>query len=100
MSDGDLAVFQAMDRDEDNGSELRYSDYFTVGTPPPVISPMRGEPVLSLRFTGSEYFQETNLGDVYFVVGKSEHAEILSNCTSPAYPDREQRDRDRRGAPR
>ena len=93
MSDGDLAAFQAMDRNEDNGFELRYSDYFAVGTPPPVIPPIRGEPVLSLRFTGSEYFQETNLGDVHFVMGKSEEAEILSNCTSPAYPDREQRDR-------
>ncbi|MFV2045508.1 MAG: hypothetical protein ACC700_20030, partial [Anaerolineales bacterium] len=81
-------------RDEDNGFELRFSDYFAVGTPPPDIPPMRGEPMLSLRFTGSEYFQETNLGDVYFVVGKSEEAEILSNCTSPAYADREQRDRD------
>jgi hypothetical protein len=80
-------------RDEDNGFELRYSDYFAVGTPP-VIPPMRGEPVLSLRFTGSEYFQETSLGNVYFVVGKREEAEMVSNCTSPAYAHREQRDRD------
>ncbi len=31
------------------------------------IARMREEPVLSLRFTGSEYFKETNLSDVYFV---------------------------------
>ncbi len=77
-------------RDGLNGFALRYSDYFATGEPPPEIPPMKGEPVFSLRFTGSEYFQKTNLGDVYFILAVSEDAEILSNCTAPAVPQAEQ----------
>lgn len=70
-------------RDEEQGFELKYSDYFVASSPPPEIDLMKGNLVLCLTFVGSEYFESTNLAEVYFIVGSSKDTQIVSICLTP-----------------
>jgi hypothetical protein len=70
-------------RDEANGFTLRYSDYFAAVGELPVYPFGPGE---ALVFTGSEYFQNTNLRYVYFHVSKQTEAEAIANCTDLDHP--------------
>jgi len=72
-------------RDEEQGFELKYSDYFVPSSPPRFGHLMKGNVVLSLTFVGSEYFENTNLAEVYFIVGSSKDTEIVSSCLTPKY---------------
>ena len=69
-------------RDEEHGLELKYSDYFVESTPPPAVPLIKGNLVLSLTFVGSEYFENTNLRDVYFMVGTSADTDIVADCVA------------------
>jgi hypothetical protein len=79
---GQTTQWQAY-RDAARGFELEYSDYFIQSAPPPAMPLMKGEIALSLSFVGSEYFESTNLDEVYLVVGSTEDADIVSSCMDP-----------------
>ncbi len=59
---------------------MKYSDYFVASAPPPAVPLMKGNLVLSLAFVGSEYFENTNLRNVYFMVGSSADTDIVADC--------------------
>lgn len=69
-------------RDEEHGVELEYSDYFVESTPPHAVPLMKGTLVLCLAFVGSEYFENTNLRNVYFLVGSSADTDIVADCVA------------------
>jgi hypothetical protein len=75
--------------DPARGYKLSYSDYFALGRTPDPLQEFKTEAALTLIFTGTEYFQGTNLADVHFVVGTSDDSDLLASCASPSHPNRE-----------
>lgn len=71
-------------QDEVNGFELTYSDYFAFGQPPPVYDSSGEQIPLSLTFTGTDYFSNTNLAEASVVV--STHSiEPGAECAFPQF---------------
>ena len=69
-------------RDEANGFELSYSDYFAVVNPPYLYEKSE----LTLTFAGSEYFLNTNLHSVLLIVDKLEQGQADAGCPSINHP--------------
>jgi len=69
-------------RDEANGFELSYSDYFAVVKPPFLYEKSE----LALTFAGSEYFLNTNLHSVLLTVDKLEQGQTDAGCPSIDHP--------------
>ena len=43
---------------------------------------MKGNLLFSLNFVGSEYFENTNLRNVYFMVGASADTDLVADCVA------------------
>jgi hypothetical protein len=72
-------------RDEANGFTLRYPDLFAVVER---LDRYPFSPGEALIFTGSEYFQNTNLNYVSLFVSRWPEAEAIAGCTDLDYPPR------------
>lgn len=64
--------------------ELTYSDYFVVDDNPPPY--YRDKSVFSLLLIESEYYDQTNLNEAYFIITASKEPQEIANCTLTGPP--------------
>lgn len=69
-----------------SGFELSYSEYFAVGQPPPVFETLGETAVLGLQFTGTTYFDHTNLNEAAIAITTRSAGPAETGCGLPFPP--------------